>query len=67
MNRFEPLITRYAHRPAPARALVLPDAMSSADQAVADFFRSAPGWAGDLKLFVSVWLGGVVFFGTLLA
>jgi hypothetical protein len=67
MNRLEPLITRYALRSAPARALVIEHAMSSADQAVADFFRSAPAWAQDLKLFVSVWLGGVVFFGTLIA
>jgi hypothetical protein len=67
MNRFEPLITRYAHRPAPARALVLQDALPSADQAVADFLCSAPAWANDLKLFVTVWLGGVVFFGTLIA
>ncbi len=67
MNRLEPLITRYGQRPAPARALVLQDSMPSADQVVADFFRSAPGWADDLKLFVSVWLGGVVFFGTFLA
>jgi hypothetical protein len=67
MNRLEPLITRYAQRPAPARALVLPDTMPSADQMVADFFRSAPGCTGDLTLFVSVWLGGVIFFGTLIA
>ena len=67
MNRLVPLIARYSRRSAPARALVLADAMPSADQAVADFFRSAPAWADDLKLFVSVWLGGVVFFGTLIA
>ena len=67
MNRLEPLITRYSHRPAPARALILENAIPSADQAVADFFRSAPAWANDLKLFVSVWLGGLVFFGTLIS
>ena len=67
MNRLAPLITRYEQRPAPARALVLRDAIPSADEAVANFFRSAPAWADDLKLFLSVWLGGVVFFGTFLA
>lgn len=67
MNRFEPLITRYSQRPAPVRALVLQDSRTSADQAVADFFRSAPGWADDLRMFATVWLGGVVFFGTLIA
>jgi hypothetical protein len=65
MNRLEPLITRYSRRPAPPRALALQH--PSADEAVANFFRSAPGWADDLKLFATVWLGGVVFFGTLLA
>ena len=67
MNRLAPLITRYSARPAPARALLLDDAMSSADEAVARFIRSAPGWAGDLKLFATVWLGGLIFFGTFLA
>jgi hypothetical protein len=67
MNRLAPLITRYARRPAPARALLLEDALPSADEAVARFLRSAPGWAGDLKLFATAWLGGLIFFGTLLA
>ena len=67
MNRLDPLITRYSNRPAPARALARAEQAGSADRAVADFLRSAPGWGDDLKLFVSVWLGGVVFFGTLIA
>jgi hypothetical protein len=66
MNRLAPLITRHSNRPAPARAIVLSDALPSADEAVARFFRSAPAWA-DFRTFATMWLGGVVFFGTFLA
>ena len=67
MNRLAPLITRYSGRSAPARALLLGEPMTSADEAVARFIRSAPGWADDLRLFATVWLGGLIFFGTFLA
>jgi hypothetical protein len=49
-------LIRPSLRPHPLRA-ALPAASEIA----------APSAASDLKLFVSTWLGGVVFFGTLLA
>jgi hypothetical protein len=44
------------------RPSLRPHPLRAALPAIAD----APH-AGDLKLFLSTWLGGVVFFGTLLA
>ena len=63
MNRLAPLITRLPERAAPVRALAMPRAWDGLDL----FAASAPGWTQDLKLFVTAWLGGVVFFGTLIA
>lgn len=64
MNRLAPLVTRYAQKPAPARALVLRPAHEAAVEA---FLGTAPRWAGDLRLFATAWLGGLIFFGTFLA
>lgn len=58
MNRLSHLIVRRTGRFAPA--LAWPDqAAPSADQVA--------GWIADLKLFATFWLGGTIFFGTLLA
>ncbi len=58
MSRLSPLITRRAG----PRAVALPVER-------AEPFRGADAetWLADLKLFVTGWLGGLVFFGTLLS
>jgi hypothetical protein len=58
MNRMSPLITR---RTGPwAAALPLDD--------YAPFAGARPAvWLQDLKLFAIGWLGGLVFFGTLIS
>ncbi|HMG46347.1 MAG TPA: hypothetical protein VK614_02655 [Allosphingosinicella sp.] len=57
MNRLSPLITR---RIGP-RAAVLPL------EATAPFAGTdAAAWLDDLKLFATGWIGGLVFFGTLI-
>jgi hypothetical protein len=56
MNRLSPLIVRQAGPFAPMRMYDLP----RADDAVSDPLA-------DLKLFATGWVGGLVFFGTLLA
>ena len=61
MSRLTPLITR---RAAP-RAVVI--AMSAPQAAPAVSEEQAAAWLADLRLFVTAWLGGVVFFGTLLS
>ncbi|MFN3945057.1 MAG: hypothetical protein ACK4K7_09025 [Allosphingosinicella sp.] len=58
MNRLSPLIVRRTGRFAPAEALPLPSGMSA---------QAAGSMAEDLKLFVTFWIGGLVFFGTFLA
>ena len=58
MSRLAPLIVRRAG----PRAVALPlphSAPVSEEQAAA--------WLAELRLFVTAWLGGVVFFGTLLS
>ncbi|MBV9883647.1 MAG: hypothetical protein JO276_11615 [Sphingomonadaceae bacterium] len=58
MNRLSPLITR---RTGPwAAALPFDDAASFAGATPA-------AWLADLKLFAFGWLGGLVFFGTLIS
>jgi hypothetical protein len=60
MNRLAPLITRAATlRPLPARsafAMTLPAPLE-------------PGarWQDDLQFFLTAWLGGLLFVGTLLS
>lgn len=57
MNRLSPLIVR---RTGPwARALPYEEAEPFAGV-------DAAGWLEDLKLFATGWLGGLVFFGTLI-
>jgi hypothetical protein len=63
MNRLAPLISRVPERAVPVRALAMPRAWDGLDLLAA----SAPGWTQDLKLFATAWLGGLVFFGTLIA
>lgn len=60
MSRLAPLISRRPDSRAVALALpVFEAAPVSAAQAAE--------WLADLRLFVTAWLGGVVFFGTLLS
>ena len=63
MNRLAPLITRLPERAAPVRALAVPRDWSDLDLLSA----GPPAWLHDAKLFVTAWLGGIVFFGTLIA
>ncbi len=56
MNRLSPLIARRTGPWGPALAF---DAPASDGP--------APAWLDDVKLFATAWLGGVVFFGTLLS
>ncbi|HWT13163.1 MAG TPA: hypothetical protein VN231_10455 [Allosphingosinicella sp.] len=60
MNRLSPLIVRRAG-PAAAAAVAAPLT------APRGFAGAAPAqWAEDLKLFATGWVGGLIFFGTLL-
>jgi hypothetical protein len=63
MNRLAPLITR---PPEPVRAWA-GRAPSPPRAAAAPAGPAALGWTEDLKLFATAWLGGLVFFGTLIA
>jgi hypothetical protein len=60
MSRLAPLITRRAGNRAVAIAL-------PAAQAKPFTEAQAEAWLADLRLFATAWLGGVVFFGTLLS
>ena len=60
MSRLSPLITRRAGRRAMAMAM-------PARRAEPFTEAQAAAWLADLRLFVTAWLGGVVFFGTLLS
>ena len=62
MNRLAPLITRLPERSAPVRALAAPRSWAG-DASVLD----TPPWQQNAKLFATAWLGGIVFFGTLIA
>jgi hypothetical protein len=56
MNRLSPLIVRAPAHRRPMRAWAVEPA-SDAD----------PKWLEDLRLFATGWIGGLIFFGTLLA
>ncbi|HVQ10116.1 MAG TPA: hypothetical protein VMS43_16955 [Allosphingosinicella sp.] len=58
MNRLSPLIVRRVGPWAAAAPCEEGEAFAGAD---------AAGWLEDLKLFATGWLGGLVFFGTLLS
>ena len=60
MSRLAPLITR---RPGP-RAVAVAMPVSRAEPLTE---AQAAEWLADLRLFVTAWLGGVVFFGTMLS
>lgn len=60
MSRLAPLITRRSG--SRAMAVSLP-----AFRAEPVSEAQAAEWLADLRLFVTAWLGGVVFFGTLLS
>ena len=61
MSRLAPLITR---NPGPVRAMTLAMPVRQAEPFTE---AQAAEWLADLRLFVTAWLGGVVFFGTLLS
>ena len=58
MNRLSPLITRRTGPWAAALPIDMPDAFAGAEPAA---------WLQDLKLFATGWIGGLVFFGTLIS
>lgn len=57
MNRLSPLIVRRYGPHAAALPLPRPEPFAGAD---------AAAWLEDLKLFATGWIGGLIFFGTLL-
>ncbi len=58
MNRLSPLIVRHARPYAGAVALPAPEPFTGAEPAA---------WIEDLRLFATGWVGGLIFFGTLLS
>ena len=58
MNRLSPLITRRTGPWAAALPIDEPGALAGAEPAK---------WLEDLKLFAIGWIGGLVFFGTLIS
>jgi hypothetical protein len=60
MSRLAPLISRRAGPRAVAIALRAAEAEPFTE-------AQTEAWLADLRLFVTAWLGGVVFFGTLLS
>ena len=63
MNRLAPLIARLPERSAPVRALAIPRDWAALDMNLS----GSPDWVQDAKTFATAWLGGLVFFGTLIA
>jgi hypothetical protein len=57
MNRLSPLIVRRVGPQAVAIPLASPEPFAGTD---------AAAWLDDLRLFATGWIGGLVFFGTLL-
>ncbi|MGZ8347997.1 MAG: hypothetical protein ACXWUP_12885 [Allosphingosinicella sp.] len=57
MNRLSPLIVRRVGPMAATLPLPEPDFFAGAEPAK---------WLDDLRLFATGWLGGLIFFGTLL-
>ena len=62
MNRLAPLISR---PPEPVRAWA--GRAPSPPRAPRAAVNVPAPWTDDLRLFATAWLGGVVFFGTLIA
>ena len=60
MSRLAPLIVRRPGASAVAVAMPVVQAAPLSEE-------QATEWLADLRLFVTAWLGGVVFFGTLLS
>jgi hypothetical protein len=58
MNRLSPLITRRTGPLAAALPFEQPEPFAGAEPAV---------WLQDLKLFALGWVGGLIFFGTLIS
>ena len=63
MNRLAPLIHRADPRPGRARLA----AVGAAPVRAAAEPEAASGLADDLRLFLTSWLGGLIFVGTMLA
>jgi len=61
MSRLAPLITR---NPGLVRAVAFAMPVRRAEPVGEE---QAAAWLADLRLFVTAWLGGVVFFGTMLS
>lgn len=57
MNRLSPMIVRRAGPRAAAVPLRRPEPVT---------IETAAAWLDDLKLFATGWVGGLIFFGTLL-
>jgi hypothetical protein len=66
MNRLAPLISRSPDLAAPPRRAWAPRGAYAGPMPVS-WAQPMPAWTNDLKLFATVWVGGLVFFGTLLA
>lgn len=62
MSRLAPLITR--NPGLRAVAVAMPVRQRQAEPLTE---AQAAEWVADLRLFVTAWLGGVVFFGTMLS
>lgn len=60
MSRLSPLIVRRAGPFAPALPMAAPSIEFELD-------FPPPEWMEDVRRFVTLWLGGLVFFGTFLA
>lgn len=60
MSRLAPLITRSPSLRAVTVAMPVRQAAPVSE-------AQAAAWLADLRLFITAWLGGVVFFGTLLS
>lgn len=64
MRRLAPILVRPALRSHPLRAALSGGAVARAVPMAA---AAGEGLPQDLRLFLTVWLGGLVFFGTFLA
>jgi hypothetical protein len=60
MSRLAPLITRSTSLKAVVVAMPVRQVAPVSEAQAAE-------WLADLRLFVTTWLGGVVFFGTLMS
>jgi hypothetical protein len=64
MNRLAPLVHR---PPEPVRAWAGRAPSPRYGIAAARRAKTPSAWSDDVKLFATAWLGGLVFFGTLIA